>query len=125
MVDRRYSKTHQWASMDDAGLVSVGITDFAQRALGDVVYVELPELGISLQQGSVAATIESVKTASDVETPATGHVVAVNAAINENPERINEQAEEVWLFKLAPAAVLELDVLMNEQVYLDFIARSE
>lgn len=98
----RYTRSHEWATEPDAdGVVTVGITDFAQDQLGDVVFVELPDLGRRVAAGAAAAVVESVKTASDIYAPLAGEVVAVNQALVDAPEAINGGAYEGgWLFKL-------------------------
>jgi len=116
--DLRYAKTHEWARKDDDGTVVVGITDFAQDQLGDVVFVELPEVGRKVAKGDTVAVIESVKTASDIYAPMSGEVVAVNTALESRPETINESPyEEGWLFSLAPSSVAEYDELLDAQAY--------
>ncbi len=97
----RYARSHEWASAPDDGLVTVGISDFAQEQLGDVVFVELPTVGRKVAAGDAVAVIESVKTASDIYAPVSGEVVEVNAALEEAPEAINEEPYEGgWLFRL-------------------------
>jgi glycine cleavage system H protein len=97
----RYARSHEWASEPDDGIVTVGITDFAQDQLGDVVFVELPEVGRAVDAGEAIAVVESVKTASDIYAPLAGEVVAVNDALEDEPEAINASPYEGgWLFKL-------------------------
>lgn len=97
----RYARSHEWASEPADGIVTVGITDFAQDQLGDVVFVELPEVGRTVAAGEAIAVVESVKTASDIYAPLAGEVVAVNDALEDAPEAINEGPYEGgWLFKL-------------------------
>ena len=100
----RYTPSHEWATEPDDGVVTVGITDFAQDQLGDVVFVELPEVGRRLAAGEAAAVVESVKTASDIYAPVGGEVVEVNQALLDAPEAINTDAYgEGWLFRLRVA----------------------
>ncbi|HEX2863876.1 MAG TPA: glycine cleavage system protein GcvH [Deinococcales bacterium] len=100
----RYTKTHEWLRQEADGTVTVGITDFAQEQLGDIVYVELPAIGKALEPGKAAAVVESVKTASDIYTPVAGEVIAVNEALADQPERLNEAPYEAgWLFRLRPS----------------------
>jgi len=100
----RYTPSHEWATEPDDGVVTVGITDFAQDQLGDVVFVELPEVGRQLAAGEAAAVVESVKTASDIYAPVGGEVVEVNQALLDAPEAINTDAYgEGWLFRLRVA----------------------
>lgn len=122
-MDRRYSKSHQWVELDAEGHAVIGVTDFAQRELGDVVYVDLPAPGRELQRGSVAVLVESVKTTSDVATPVSGRVIAVNTGLNDAPEQINLDAEgAAWLFTLALTDPGELDEMLDQQTYREFIA---
>ena len=97
----RYMSSHEWTSAPEDGIVTVGISDFAQDQLGDVVFVELPEVGRKVSAGDAIAVVESVKTASDIYAPLAGEVVAVNEALEDAPEAINEAPyEDGWLFKL-------------------------
>lgn len=96
-----YSAEHAWARLDDDGVYTIGITDFAQEALGDVVFVQLPEVETSVQAGQQVCLIESVKSASDVYTPISGTIIAVNDELNASPERINEEPYGAgWLFRI-------------------------
>ena len=114
----RYAATHEWARKDDDGTVVVGITDFAQDQLGDVVFVELPEVGRKVVKGDTLAVIESVKTASDIYAPVSGEVVAVNDALDAKPETINESPyADGWLFAIAPSNEAEYDELLDAQGY--------
>lgn len=100
----RFAASHEWATAPNDGIVTVGITDFAQDQLGDVVFVELPDVGRTLAAGEAAAVVESVKTASDIYAPLAGEVVAVNGALLDAPEAINTDAYgEGWLFRLRVA----------------------
>jgi len=122
MADIRYSKDHEWVRRDGDFAV-VGITDYAQNQLGDVVYVELPEIGRTLAQGGEAAVVESVKAASEVYAPVTGEVVAVNELLSGEPGRVNADAMgEGWFFKLKLSAPEQLAALMDEAAYQKFIA---
>ncbi len=97
----RYLASHEWARLEEDGVVTVGISDFAQEALGDVVYVELPELGSEVHAGEEAAVVESVKAASDIYSPLAGSVVAVNDALEEGPDAVNSDPYgEGWMFKI-------------------------
>ncbi|WP_457636957.1 glycine cleavage system protein GcvH [Oceanithermus sp.] len=119
--DRKYTKTHEWAKLED-GQVVVGISDFAQESLGDVVYVEVPEVGREVAAGEAVAVIESVKTASDVYAPLAGRVVAVNEALAEEPELVNSDPYEAgWLFKLEPADAAALDGLLAAADYAKLV----
>ena len=117
--DLRYSAEHQWARRDDSGTITVGITDHAQETLGDLVFVQLPEVGAEVSAGKEVATVESVKTASDVFAPMSGKIVAINEAAADAPESINEDAYAAWLFKIQPSNPAEYDALLTADVYLN------
>ena len=116
-ADLRYAASHEWARLEADGSVTVGISDHAQEALGDVVFIELPEVGASLSAGQQAGVVESVKAASDIYAPVSGEVIAVNPALADNPELVNEDPYGNWFFKLKPAAVAELDKLLDAAAY--------
>jgi glycine cleavage system H protein len=121
MADIRYSKDHEWVRRD-GDLAVIGITDYAQNQLGDVVYVELPELGRKVEQGGEAAVVESVKAASEVYAPVSGEVAAVNELLSGEPGRVNaEPLGEGWFFKLKLSDPKQLDALMDEAAYKKFI----
>jgi glycine cleavage system H protein len=113
----KYAKSHEWARLDDDGLVTVGITDHAQEALGDIVFLELPEIGRSLSAGEECAVVESVKAASDIYAPIGGEVVAVNQDAIDTPEQVNADAYAAWLFKLKPGKATDLDALLDAAAY--------
>jgi len=118
----RFTKDHEWVRQE-GDIVVVGITDYAQEQLGDVVYVELPEIGRQVEQGKEAAVVESAKAASEVYAPVTGEVVAVNDAVVEDPARVNADAMgEGWFLKLKLADPKQLDGLMDEAAYQAFVA---
>ena len=118
---KRFSEEHEWISVSgDVG--TVGISDYAQSQLGDIVYVEVPEAGRKLAKGGEAAVVESVKAASDVYSPVTGEVVEGNAALAENPALVNSDPfGEGWFFKVKIANKAELDGLMDEAAYAEFV----
>lgn len=116
-TDLRYAATHEWARVEEDGSISVGITEHAQEALGDVVYVELPEIGRVFASAEQAGVVESVKAASDVYAPLAGEVIAVNDALRDSPELINEQPYQAWFYRLAPKDVSELDALLDAAGY--------
>lgn len=121
MTDIRYSKDHEWVRRDGDSAV-IGITDYAQNQLGDVVYVELPEIGRVIEQDGEAAVVESVKAASEVYAPVSGVVVAVNELLSGEPGRVNADAMgEGWFFKLKLSDPKQLDALMDEAAYNKFI----
>ena len=119
----RYSDSHEWVSAD-GDVATVGITDYAQGQLGDIVFVEVPEEGRQLGKGDEAAVVESVKAASDVYSPASGTVIEGNPALADNPALVNEDPEgEGWFFKLTLGDPGELDALMDEAKYADFVSK--
>ena len=121
----RYTKDHEWIRLD-GDVATVGITEHAQNALGDIVYVELPEIGKKVEQGGEAAVVESVKAASDVYAPASGEVVAVNETLGSAPNAINDEAEgKGWFFRLKLSAPGELDGLMSAEQYKEFLTTLE
>ncbi len=113
----KYTKSHEWVRVEADGTVTVGITDHAQELLGDLVFVELPDVGKSLAAEQEAAVVESVKAASDVYAPIAGTVVEVNAAVPATPELINQDAYAAWLFKLKPANAADVDGLLDAAAY--------
>lgn len=116
--DLLYTESHEWVLQEGEGVISVGITDHAQRLLGDLVYVELPEVGTELAVGDECAVVESVKAASDVYTPVSGQVTEGNTSLDDAPETINEDPyHEGWLFKIKIADPSDLDSLMNAEAY--------
>lgn len=118
--DLKFLKSHEWARAEDNGTVRVGISDHAQGQLGDVVYVELPQIGASVQAGNGVATVESVKAASDIYSPVTGEIVEVNESLADKPETINEDAYgEGWLFVVKPSNRAELDELLDADAYAE------
>jgi glycine cleavage system H protein len=118
----RFTKEHEWIAVDgDVG--TIGITDFAQQQMGDVVFVQLPEIGKTLKKGEEAAVVESVKAASEIYAPVSGEVVAVNGDLEATPATVNEDATgKGWFFKIKVATPAELDGLMTESQYKDFVA---
>jgi glycine cleavage system H protein len=116
--DLKYAASHEWARLEEDGTVTVGITDHAQNALGDVVYVELPEVGAELTAGQEAGVVESVKAASDIYAPVSGEVIAINEVLEESPETINgDPYQEGWFFRLQPSDTAELDKLLDADAY--------
>jgi glycine cleavage system H protein len=124
-ADRKYVSTHEWAKLGSDGLVAVGITDHAQEQLGDLVFVELPQLGKALAKGEECAVVESVKAASDIYAPVAGEVVEVNGELANSPEKINEDANGAWIFRLRPSNAGELDTLLDASGYEALIAEGE
>ena len=113
----RYSKDHEWARLEDDG-VRIGITDYAQDALGDVVYVQIPELGASVGPGDRCSEVESTKSVSDIYAPVRGTIVAVNDELGDHPERVNEDPYgDGWLCLIEPADPAELEGLLDAAAY--------
>ena len=116
-ADLKYTASHEWVRKEGDGTLTIGITDHAQDALGDLVFIELPDKGRELQAGEACAVVESVKAASDIYAPVSGTVVDVNASTSDRPESVNEDPYGNWLFKLEPATPSEADALMNADAY--------
>ena len=112
----RYLETHEWVRNEGDGTVTIGITDHAQDALGDVVFVELPEVGTELAAGDESAVVESVKAASDIYAPVNGEVVAFNDDLAATPEQLNSSPYDVWIFKMRPDSP-SLDHLLDADAY--------
>lgn len=112
-----FSEDHEWVVLEEDGTVTIGITDFAQQQLGDLVYIELPEVGEEIEIGDTICVIESVKAASDLIAPVTGKIIAVNEELADEPELINEAAMSHWVIKVALSEKSELDDLMSEEDY--------
>jgi len=122
-AELKYSKEHEWVRQEGDDVVTVGITDHAQEQLGDLVFVELPEMGNALDRGAECAVVESVKAASDIYTPVSGEVVAVNEELADIPENINDAPySDGWIFKVKLSDSRELDALMDADAYSAFIA---
>lgn len=114
----KYTKSHEWIRDEGDGTVTIGITDHAQELLGDLVFVELPEVGADLTAGDACCVVESVKAASDVYAPLTGEVLEVNEMLADSPEIINDSAfDDGWLFKIQLASEVELEELMDADAY--------
>jgi glycine cleavage system H protein len=118
--DRRYTKDHEWIIVT-GNLGRVGITDFAQNQLGDVVFVELPDVGRAVVQGQTAGTIESVKAVSELYSPASGKVVAVNAELANKPELVNKDAHGTWLYDIELSSLAEVENLLNNDQYAELV----
>ena len=117
MSETRFTKDHEWVRLD-GGIATVGITDHAQEALGDVVFVELPEPGRDVTEGEACAVVESVKAASDVYAPLTGHITEVNAAVVDDPALVNKAAEgDAWFFRMTLANPADFATLMDAAGY--------
>jgi glycine cleavage system H protein len=119
--DARYLKTHEWAKKD-GNLIAVGLTAYAIEQLGDIVYLELPEVGQTLKQGDMFGVVESVKSASDMYAPVSGTVVQANAAACDNPDSLKQDPYDAgWLIKIDPSDIAELDGLMDAEAYRKFL----
>jgi len=125
-VELKYAKSHEWTRINDDGSVTVGISDTAQDQLGDMVFVEVPEVGQTVTAAEACAVVESVKAASDVYAPVGGEIVEVNEDLADSPETVNNDAYgEGWIFRLEPAAAVELDALMDADAYEAFLASQD
>ncbi|MDD2049480.1 glycine cleavage system protein GcvH [Pseudomonas putida] len=116
-ADLRFAESHEWAKLEADGTVTVGISDHAQEALGDVVFVELVEVGKVFAAGEAAGVVESVKAASDIYAPVSGEVIAFNDALADSPESLNSDPYASWIFKLKPSNTAELDKLLDAAGY--------
>ncbi len=120
--DLKFLKSHEWARMEDDGTVTVGISEHAQGQLGDLVYVELPSVGDSVDAGNACAVVESVKAASDVYSPVSGSIIKVNDGLADKPETINEDAfGDGWIFRVKPSNPAEMDELLTPDDYAEQI----
>ncbi|RMF14408.1 MAG: glycine cleavage system protein GcvH [Gammaproteobacteria bacterium] len=117
-AELKYASTHEWVRLEEGGIAVVGITDHAQAALGDIVFVETPEVGTTVAAGDEAGVVESVKAASDIYAPIAGEVVEVNAALEDAPETVNNDPYgDGWFFKLKVSDPSELDALLDADAY--------
>jgi glycine cleavage system H protein len=116
-AELKYTESHEWVRSEADGSISIGITDHAQEALGDVVFVELPPVGKTVSAGDAIAVIESVKAASDIYAPVSGEIVASNDALAAAPDQVNGAPYESWLFKIKPATGANLDKLLDAEGY--------
>ncbi|SFG05577.1 glycine cleavage system H protein [Novosphingobium sp. CF614] len=120
-MSRYFTEDHEWIEIED-GLGTVGITDYAQGQLGDITFVDLPAEGASVAKGDSVSVVDSVKAASDVYTPVSGTIAEVNAALADEPELVNTDAEVGgWLFRITLSDPAELDALMDEAAYREFV----
>jgi len=125
-ADLKYIETHQWVRVSDDGTATVGITDFAQEQLGDVVYIGVPDVGATVNGGEEAGVAESVKSASDVFSPVTGEVIEVNESLEDEPEKVNEDPYgDGWLYKVKLVDAGELGGLMDSTAYAEHVAAEE
>ena len=120
-ADLRFAESHEWVRLEADGSVTVGISDHAQEALGDVVYVELTEIGKVFAAGDTAGVVESVKAASDIYSPVSGEVIAINEDLSGSPELLNTEPYSAWIFKVKPSNTAELEKLLDAAAYKSFI----
>ena len=113
----RYASSHEWVRLEADGIATIGITDHAQEALGDIVFLELPAVGKTVNAGDACAVIESVKAASDIYAPISGEIVAVNDAPSSAPEDVNSNSYEAWLFKIKPVDASQISTLLDSSDY--------
>lgn len=124
-AELKYASSHEWARLESDGTIVIGITDHAQEALGDVVYVELPDVGTSIDAGAEVAVVESVKAASDIYAPVTGEVVEINPALEDEPETVNSSPyADGWFFRIKPAGLGELEEMLDADDYQNAIDES-
>lgn len=122
MSDVRYTEEHVWVTIDDDGVATIGISDYAQEQLGDIVYAQLPDIGRDVEQHEDAVMLESDKTTAEVKCPIAGRVIEVNETLADSPEHVNESAlDDGWLFKLEPADETQFEDLMDADEYEDFV----
>jgi glycine cleavage system H protein len=120
-TDRKYTKEHEWIQVDGQ-MAAVGITDYAQQSLGDIVFVEVPKVGTELTAGKTFGTVESVKAVSDLFAPASGTVTEVNGELSTSPEKVNKDAHGSWMVKMSLKNPAELDALLSAADYEKFVA---
>ncbi len=121
----KYSKSHEWVKPEADGTVTIGITHHAQELLGDMVFIELPDVGRTLKQKDECAVAESVKAAADVYAPISGEVIAVNSPLVDEPGKINEDAYSAWLFKMKPSNQAEIDALLDAAAYTELVENED
>lgn len=122
----RYTRTHEWVRFEEDGLLVIGITEHAQSQLGELVFVDLPDIGILVHASDEVAVIESVKAASDVYSPISGKIVEINEELEESPSLVNSDPyHDGWLFKIDPSDTEELNELLDEDAYAEFLEEDE
>ncbi len=125
-TDYKYTTTHEWLRVEDDGLIALGITDNAQSLLGDLVFVELPEVGTTVSDGDECGVVESVKAASDIYSPINGEIAEINEKLAENPEIINHDPYgDGWILKIAPESLEELNDLLTADAYAEHISAED
>jgi len=123
--DLRYTRSHEWARRETDGSITVGITDHAQGLLGDMVFVELPKVGATVEAGKECGVVESVKAASDVYAPIAGEILAVNTAVSDTPESVNQDAYAAWMFRIKPRNAADVDALLDAKAYEALVAAEQ
>jgi glycine cleavage system H protein len=123
-AELRYTESHEWVRPEPDGTITVGITDHAQEALGDLVFIELPQVGRKADAGEAIAVVESVKAASDVYAPVAGEIVAVNSGVVDAPETVNADAYANWFYKLKPSNAADLARLLDAAGYIKTVGES-
>lgn len=123
-ADLKYTESHEWIRSEVDGTLAIGITDHAQEALGDLVFIELPSTGRSVAAGEAIAVVESVKAASDIYAPVAGEVVAVNGGLTEAPEKVNADPYGNWLYKLRPANAADVGKLLDAAAYTKVVGNA-
>jgi len=118
----KYALTHEWVKLEEDNIIKVGITDFAQEELGDLVYIELPEIGRQLKREEQCAVVESVKAASDLFSPVAGEVIDINESLADTPEQVNEDAFATWMFSMKIDSTDDLEHLLDAEEYAKAIA---
>ena len=113
----KYAKSHEWAKLEADGSITIGISDHAQEALGDIVFLELPDVGRNVKAGEEVAVVESVKAASDIYSPVSGEIIANNSAAADAPESVNADAYSAWLFKVKPSNPGEYEAMLDAAAY--------
>jgi glycine cleavage system H protein len=113
----RYTESHEWVRRESDGALSVGITDHAQEQLGDIVFVEAPQVGRKVAAGESVGVVESVKAASDIYAPVAGEIVAANAELSASPEKVNEDAFAAWMYRIKPANAADVEKLLDAAAY--------
>ncbi|MEE8320447.1 MAG: glycine cleavage system protein GcvH [Gammaproteobacteria bacterium] len=123
MSGMRFTEDHEWLLVEEDGTITIGITDYAQDQLGDVVYVDMPEVGLEISAGDEVAVVESVKAAGDIKVPLSGTVSEINDLLADEPEKVNtDPMGEGWFFKITPSDLEELDALMDEDAYWEYVS---
>ena len=123
-AELKYTESHEWVRAEADGTITIGITDHAQEALGDLVFIELPEIGRKANAGEAVAVVESVKAASDVYAPVAGEVIAVNTGVVDAPEKVNADAYANWLYKVKPSNPADVAKLLDAAGYIKTVGES-